>query len=153
MRFSRYIAKRIFSALNACIHKLWNILFHSVPARDRKNEVLEVQCKHLTVLSAIRKLNLFSSLITGKTSYFNSTALLIGLALISCCSSLPVSMPKDFVRSFRTLVDWYFRILGEVFSNLSFLKFPSDLVFFFLNLAATYSPTPSPVQYHRPFRS
>ena len=46
MRFSRYIAKRIFSALNACIHKLWNILFHSVPARDRKNLVLEVQCKH-----------------------------------------------------------------------------------------------------------
>ena len=24
---------------------------------------------------------------------------------------------------------------------------------FFCNLAATYSPTPSPVQYHRPFRS
>ena len=92
MRFSRYIAKRIFSALNAYIHKLRNILFHSVPARDRKNEVLEVQCKHLTVLSAIRKLNFFSSLITGKTSYFNSTALLIGLALISCCSSLPVSI-------------------------------------------------------------
>ena len=70
MRFSRYIAKRIFSALNACIHKLRNILFHSVPARDRKNKVLEVQCKHLTVLSAIRKLNLFSPLITGKTSLF-----------------------------------------------------------------------------------
>ena len=70
MRFSSYIAKRIFSALNACIHKLCNILFHSVPARDRKNEVLEVQCKHLTVLSAIRKLNLFSSLITGKDQFF-----------------------------------------------------------------------------------
>ena len=41
MRFSRYIAKRIFSALNACIHELWNILFHGVPARDQK-----VQCKH-----------------------------------------------------------------------------------------------------------
>ena len=95
----------------------------------------------------------FWVLITGETSYHNSTALLTGLAAISCCSSVPVSMPKDFVRSFRTLVDWYFRILGEVFSNLSFLKFPSDLVFFFLNLAATYSPTPSPVQYHRPFRS
>ena len=127
MRFSRYIAKRIFSALNACIHKLWNILFHSVPARDRKNEVLEVQCKHLTVLSAIRKLNLFSSLITGKTSYFNSTALLIGLALISCCSSLPV-----FILNFDSV---------------------SVFVFSFFDLAATYSPTPSPVQYHRPFRS
>ena len=94
--------------------------------------------------SVITYTNLFVYLIT---------ALLTGLAVISCCSSVPVSIPKDFVRSFRTLVDWYFRILGEVFSNLSFLKFPSDLVFFFLNLAATYSPTPSPVQYHRPFRS
>ena len=103
--------------------------------------------------SVITYTNLFVYLITGETSYHNSTALLAGLAVISCCSSVPVSMPKDFVRSFRTLVDWYFRILGEVFSNLSFLKFPSDLVFFFLNLAATYSPTPSPVQYHRPFRS
>ena len=37
----------------------------------------------------------FKSLITGKTSYQNSTALLIGLALISCCSSLPVSMIQD----------------------------------------------------------
>ena len=92
MRFSRYIAKQIFFATDACICLPENILFYSVPARDRKNEVLEVQCKHLTVLSAIRKLNLFSSLITGKTSYFNSTALLIGLALISCCSSLPVSI-------------------------------------------------------------
>ena len=102
--------------------------------------------------SVITYTNLFVYLITGETSYHNSTALLTGLAVISCCSSVPVSMPKDFVRSFRTLVDWYFRILGEVFSNLSFLKFPSDLVFFFLNLAATYSPTPSPVQYHRPLQ-
>ena len=46
MQFSRYIAKRIFSALNACIHKLWNILFHNVPARDQKNLVLKAQCKH-----------------------------------------------------------------------------------------------------------
>ena len=44
-------------------------------------------------LSVIRNLNLLSnSLITGKTSYSNSTALLIGLAVISCCSSLPVSI-------------------------------------------------------------
>ena len=102
--------------------------------------------------SVITYTNLFVYLITGETSYHNSTALLTGLAVISCCSSVPVSMPKDFVRSFRTLVDWYFRILGEVFSNLSFLKFLPKQPFF-LNLAATYSPTPSPVQYHRPFRS
>ena len=76
--------------------------------------------------SVITYTNLFVYLITGETSYHNSTALLTGLAVISCCSSVPVSMPKDFVRSFRTLVGWYFRILGEVFSNLSFLKFPSE---------------------------
>ena len=109
--------------------------------------------------SVITYTNLFVYLITGETSYHNSTALLTGLAVISCCSSVPVSILNFHSGSvsvfsfFRTLVDWYFRILGEVFSNLSFLKFPSDLVFFFLNLAATYSPTPSPVQYHRPFRS
>ena len=33
-------------------------------------------------------------------------------------------MPKDFARSFRALVGWYFRILGEVLSSLRFLKFP-----------------------------
>ena len=102
--------------------------------------------------SVIRNLNFFKSLITGETSYQNSTSLLMGLASISCCSSLPVSMPKDFAPSFRALVGWYFRILGKVFSSLRFLKFPYPKLrlFSFLNLAATYSPTPSPVQYHRP---
>ena len=68
--------------------------------------------------SVITYTNLFVYLITGETSYHNSTALLTGLAVISCCSSLPVSMPKDFVWSFHTLVGWYFRFLGEVLSNL-----------------------------------
>ena len=53
------------------------------------------------LLSVIKNQNLFWSLITGKTSYHNSTALLTGLALISCCSSLPVFMIKDFSRRFR----------------------------------------------------
>ena len=44
MRFSRYIAKQIFFATDACICLPENILFYSVPARDRKNVVLEVQC-------------------------------------------------------------------------------------------------------------
>ena len=70
--------------------------------------------------SVITYTNLFVYLITGETSYHNSTALLTGLAVISCCSSVPVSMPKDFVRSFHTLVGWYFRILSEVLSNLVF---------------------------------
>ena len=70
--------------------------------------------------SVITYTNLFVYLITGETSYHNSTALLAGLAVISCCSSVPVSMPKDFVQSFRTLVGWYFRILSEVLSSLVF---------------------------------
>ena len=130
------------------------MLFDALACNAMSDKTVGFRASHLDRLSSvITYTNLFVYLITGETSYHNSTALLTGLAVISCCSSVPVSMPKDFVRSFRTLVDWYFRILGEVFSNLSFLKFPSDLVFFFLNLAATYSPTPSPVQYHRPFRS
>ena len=53
--------------------------------------VCSFQGTHLTDFSSvIRNLNHFKSLITGETSYQNSTALLIGLALISCCSSLPV---------------------------------------------------------------
>ena len=130
------------------------MLFDALACNAMSDKTVGFRASHPDRLSSvITYTNLFVYLITGETSYHNSTALLTGLAVISCCSSVPVSMPKDFVRSFRTLVDWYFRILGEVFSNLSFLKFPSDLVFFFLNLAATYSPTPSPVQYHRPFRS
>ena len=63
----------------------------------------------------------------------NSTSLLIGLAVISCCSSLPVSMPKDFVWSFHTLVGWYFRFLGEVLSNLDIWSFiPKPVFFLFL---------------------
>ena len=70
----------------------------------------------------------FKPLITGKTSVIiNSTALLYGLAVISCCSSLPVSM-INFSRQ---------RIC----------------LFLFLFLAATCSPTPSPVQYHRPLKA
>ena len=77
--------------------------------------------------SVITYTNLFVYLITGETSYHNSTALLTGLAVISCCSSLPVSI-----------------------CSTSAASLPQFLSF---NLAATYSPTPSPVQYHRPFRS
>ena len=127
MQFSRYIQIRISKTLRA-------------------SHLLLTDC-----LSVIRTQNFFWTLITGKPSV-NSTALLIGSALKDCCPSLPVFMPKDFARSFRALVGWYFRILGEVLSSLRFLKFPypKQRLYFFLNLAATYSPTPSPVQYHRP---
>ena len=156
MQFSRYIkmrANRKQLYVTSLLVKV-QMLFDALACNAMSDKTVGFRASHPDRLSSvITYTNLFVYLITGETSYHNSTALLTGLAVISCCSSVPVSMPKDFVRSFRTLVDWYFRILGEVFSNLSFLKFPSDLVFFFLNLAATYSPTPSPVQYHRPFRS
>ena len=50
------------------------------------------------------------------------------------------------------------RLSGVRSNQLSYKPFsvqpPSGaLNFFFFNLAATYSPTPSPVQYHRPLRS
>ena len=84
--------------------------------------------------SAIRNLNRFKSLITGETSYQNSTSLLIGSALKDCCPSLPVFMPKDFARSFRALVGWYFRILGKVFRALDFWSFLIRNYVFFLFL-------------------
>ena len=79
--------------------------WHEMP-RPRKSLIFEVRSHRylkvlsfhhsLTdVLSVIRVLNpLFKPLITGKTSYQNSTALLIGLALKDCCPSLPVSILK-----------------------------------------------------------
>mgnify|MGYP007084697040 CR=1 FL=1 len=99
------------------------MLFDALACNAMSDKTVGFRASHPDRLSSvITYTNLFVYLITGETSYHNSTALLTGLAVISCCSSVPVSMPKDFVRSFRTLVDWYFRILGEVFSNLSFLK-------------------------------
>ena len=54
---------------------------------------IKMRTSHLDRLSSvITYTNLFVYLITGETSYRNSTALLIGLAVISCCSSLPVSI-------------------------------------------------------------
>ena len=53
--------------------------------------VCSFQGTHLTdCLSVITYTKCFVYLITGKPSYQNSTSLLIGLAAISCCSSLPV---------------------------------------------------------------
>ena len=43
MRFSRYVAKQRFCAADVHIRKRKNLLFYSVPARDRENKVLEVQ--------------------------------------------------------------------------------------------------------------
>ena len=52
-----------------------------------------MRASHLDRLSSvITYTNLFVYLITGETSYHNSTALLIGLAVTSCCSSVPVSI-------------------------------------------------------------
>ena len=101
----------------------------------------KVSCQHfwLIFISHMKSEASFKSHITGKVTpaflpdvyhISNSTSLLIGLAVISCCSSLPVSMPKDFVWSFHTLVGWYFRFLGEVLSNLDIWSFIPKPVFF-----------------------
>ena len=85
----------------------------------------------LTVLSVITYTNCFVYLITGKTSYRNSTALLIGLARNPLCSVF----------------------LARIYMNFSNVSSGSASVSSFLNLAATCSPTPLPVQYHRPLGS
>ena len=77
-----------------------------------------------------RKLT-FNSLITGKTSYHNSTSLLIRLAPISCCSSFAC-----------------------IYMNLpNICSGSASCSSIFYSLAATYSPAPSPVKYHRPLES
>ena len=97
------------------------MLFDALAYNAMSDKTAGFRASHPDRLSSvITYTNLFVYLITGETSYHNSTALLTGLAVISCCSSVPVSMPKDFVRSFRTLVGWYFRILSEVLSSLVF---------------------------------
>ena len=104
------------------------MLFDALACNAMSDKTVGFRASHLDRLSSvITYTNLFVYLITGETSYHNSTALLIGLAVISCCSSLPVSICSTSAAS----LPWF----------LSF------------NLAATYSPTPSPVQYHRPLRS
>ena len=73
----------------------------------------------------------FNSLITGKTSYHNSTSLLIRLAPISCCSSFAC-----------------------IYMNLpNICSGSASCSSIFYSLAATYSPAPSPVKYHRPLES
>ena len=68
--------------------------------------VCSFQGTYLTVLSVIRNLNLFNSLITGKTSYSNSTSLLVGLTrclllwLIIIYTPWP-SCPYLYDKSFR----------------------------------------------------
>ena len=99
----------------------------------------------------------FKSLITGKTSYQNSTALLIGLASAGCGLPLPVSMLKESAQSCASPVSTpepSSYLFLPVFRSFHDTSFNPDPVFplgsFFQSLAATCSPTPSPVQYHRP---
>ena len=87
-------------------------------------------------LSVIRNLKpCLKSLITGKTSYHNSTSLLIGLT--------PVSQSSPFTVLFPTELTYRCLFLYEQVPHL----------FFSFDPAPTCSPTSSPMQYHRPLRS
>ena len=85
----------------------------------------------LTFYQSLETRTLFWPLITGKTSYPNSTALLIGLTAAGCCLPLSVSMPKDPMRCFRMSVGWYSRILNIALTNLDFWSFIHPSLFFF----------------------
>ena len=74
-------------------------------------------------------------LITGKTSYHNSTSLLIGLT--------PVHRSLPFTVLFPTGLTYRCLFLYEQVPHL----------FFSFDPAPTCSPTSSPMQYHRPLRS
>ena len=110
MQFSRYI--KMFSLLRASTSvQFWLNLYQSL---ENWNLILN-----------------FNSLITGKTSYHNSTSLLMRLAPISCCSSFAC-----------------------IYMNLpNICSGSASCSSIFYSLAATYSPAPSPVKYHRPLES
>ena len=73
-------------------------------------------------LSVIRIQNFFWTLITGKPSV-NSTALLMGLAAISCCSSLPVFIFK--LRQRICLRSFFFKFGGHLLSHTVSSAVPS----------------------------
>ena len=99
-------------------------------------------------LSVIRNLKFFKSLITGKTSYHNSTALLIGLTAESpgLCVCIYMKFGSESALSHK-------RTSFSRSTKRVTIKAAKENLHFFYSLAATYSPTPSPVQYHRPPRS
>ena len=84
--------------LEACFHKLFCFFDVSAFMPRSRELVLEIGTQPFITFDwcfiSHQKPELsFKPLITGKTSVIiNSTALLYGLAVISCCSSLPVSM-------------------------------------------------------------
>ena len=98
MQFSRYIQIRISKT-------------------HRASHLLLTDC-----LSVIRTQNFFWTLITGKPSV-NSTALLIGLAVISCCSSLPVFIFK--LRQRICLRSFFFKFGGHLLSHTVSSAVPS----------------------------
>ena len=76
-------------------------------------------------LSVIKDLKFFRSLITGKTSYLNSTALLIGLTAESF-ESVSVSMLKTNAVANRSLVAW------QIGANLHiFTIYQAQSIFYF----------------------
>ena len=109
MQFSRYMV--MYHSFELCILFNWLNFYQSL---ENWNLILN-----------------FNSLITGKTSYHNSTSLLMSLAPISCCSSFAC-----------------------IYMNLpNICSGSASCSSIFYSLAATYSPAPSPVKYHRPLES
>ena len=95
MQFSRYIkmrADRKQLYVTSLLVKV-QMLFDALACNAMSDKTVGFRASHPDRLSSvITYTNLFVYLITGETSYHNSTALLAGLAVISCCSSVPVSI-------------------------------------------------------------
>ena len=97
-------------------------------------------------LSVIKNQNHFWSLITGKNQLSQQH-----------CPADWVGVDK-LLLIFACIYSWRLRTTLSCVSRLALQIHDSEASFwllslFFLNLAATCSPTPSPVQYHRPLGS
>ena len=128
---------------NVCIKDVWFSFNHTYMYAVFKVHSLLLLTEFLSVIRSLKsfrsltfitELLYLKPLITGKTSYHNSTSLLIRLTPVSQSSSLTVLFPTEL--TYRCL----------------FLCEQVPTCFFF-DPAPTCSPTPSPVQYHRPLRS
>ena len=116
--------------LTFCIKDIW-LTFNQISCMQFSRYILTES------LSVIRNLKLcLKPLITGKTSYINSSSRLIRVSIGLDDSYLAPSCFRQ-----------------DSLSNACFIFIRLPACCFLFDLAPTCSPTPSPVQYHRPIGS
>ena len=128
-------AHRKTTAWQTCLSKLVCFLMYRQTCRDRENFVLEVGRIHL---------------ITNGDNEIRTRDLLLARQALSQLSYTPVGLSYYIWKvGLSGLEPPTSRLSGVRSNRLSY----KPLLSFLIDSAATYSPTPSPVQYHRPLGS